>query len=306
MFSFHKEPLKELESLFYRIAHHELDIKKAVSKALLKMVRDYIDYVIEHDRAHEKIKNFITLIDLYVSAIENAYSRYTQKLKEKIKSANKDRVEGEIGLILDFFQRQLELSKADVELLSFYKEVPVVCKSRVLKVGDVNLLLRQCELKAFSLGSEAYIRHINLPKPVAVKVTDVNNRDRVMDVQVLGFVELPQERRKYVRVVPAETIDVLLKKGDWRSSGTVADISLGGIGIYIRDIDSLKEGDSVSVRFGLPKGDVEANAQIRHIEEGEGVYRLGISYQLDIKTEEVVSDYIMERQFEILKELKGS
>ncbi len=306
LFSLDRNPLRELESLFYRLAHHELDIKDAVSKALLGTLKDYIDYTVERERPYERVKALVALIDLYISTIEKAYSRYTQELREKVKVADRTRVEGEVGIIVDFFQRQLELNKRSVEVLSFYKEVPIVCRSKVLEVEDINLVLKQCELRAFSPGSEIYIKHVNLPKTVAVRVVDINNRDELMEVQVLGFTELPQERRRYVRVVPKERIQVVLSKGNWSASGFVADISLGGIGIFTKDIDSLKEGDFIKVKFNLPKGEVEADAQVRHVEEREGMYRLGMSYQLDIKKEEVVSDYIMERQFEILKELRGS
>ena len=77
------------------------------------------------------------------------------------------------------------------------------------------------------------------------------------------------------------------------------------MGVYVEDRDDLKEGDVVEVGFTLPKGRVETEASVRYVLPHQKIYRVGLQYQLDIPKEDIVSDYVMERQFEILRELKG-
>ncbi len=306
LFSFSRDPYRELSDLFYRLASHDLDIRAVFSKTLLEMLRDYIDFSLEKDGGHERVKAFIELIDYYISAVEEAYSKYLKELRSKAKDSDRSKVEGEVGLIIEFFERQVDLGKRNLEIITFYKEVPIICRSKILDIDNRTLTVKLCELRAFKEGEEVYLKHLNLPKTVAATVLEVNNRDETMEVEVVGFIDLPQERRRYVRVVPKDPIEIKLFKGSWVGRGIIADISVGGVGVYIKDIGPLSEGDTVDVEFRLPKGLVRVSSQVRHIEHQGDLYRLGLSYELDIKKEEIVSDYVMERQFEILKELKGS
>jgi len=59
------------------------------------------------------------------------------------------------------------------------------------------------------------------------------------------------------------------------------------------------------VEFQLPKGGVETGGVIKHVSPHGRIYRTGIYFEPDLKSEEIISDYVMERQFEILREIKG-
>ena len=307
LFSFSRDPSKELSELSYKLATYEIDLRAVLSKALLELLRDYIDHVINEEDSHRKIKNLVFLIDHYISAVESAYAKYIEELRTEIKKKEeKVRVEGERGLIIEFFENQFSQGKKNIEIITFYKEVPIICRSRIIEIEEGTLNVSTCELNAFNIEDEVYIRHVNLPRTVAGVIRDIDQRHEVMEIDLIGFVDLPQERRGYVRVAPEEPIPVKVKKGNWSAKGSITDISVGGMGIFIRDIDSLKEGETVEVSFKLPKGEIETEATLRHIEEYEDAFKIGIHYELDFRKEEMVSDYVMERQFEILRELKGS
>lgn len=306
LFSMNRDPSQELSDLSYRLASYEIDLRAILSKALLELLKDYVDYVIDADRGHERIKTFVSLIDHYISAVETAYTRYINELRREIKKKDKVRVEGERGLIIEFFEKQFSNRKRSIEIITFYKEVPIICRSRILDIEEGTLTVSLCDLKVFNIDDEVYIKHINLPRTVAVVIRDIDNRNEVMEVELIGFVDLPQERRDYVRVAPKEPIKAVIEKGNLRIVGSITDISVGGVGVYTRDIDNIGGGDVVSVSFKLPKGEVKTEATVRHVEEYEDAYRIGISYELDLKKEDIVSDYVMERQFEILRELKES
>ncbi len=143
-----------------------------------------------------------------------------------------------------------------------------MCRSKLHSIRDEYVKATTCNLNIFKPGSEVFIKHPNLPRPVAVRVVDLDiDREEVV--------------------------------------GTMADISVGGVGVFLKEKGSLKEGDVVWVSFTLPKGKVETQASVRYVLPDGNVYRVGIQYELDLKREKVVSDYVMERQFEILKELRG-
>ncbi|RLJ70079.1 PilZ domain-containing protein [Hydrogenivirga caldilitoris] len=306
MFSFNRNPLREIGELSYQLASYDIDLRTALSKTLLEMLKDYTDHVINTHASHKSVKVFLSLIELYMSEVEGAYTKYANELGKITERREKPKVEGERGLIIEFFENQFNRKNRSIELITFYKEVPVVCRSRILDMEEGLLTVKLCDLKVFNIDEEVYIKHPNLPKTVAAVIRDIDNRNEVMEVELIGFVDLPQERRGYVRVTPREPMKVRLRKGSWETLGIVGDISVGGVGVYLKDKGELVSGDTIDLYLKLPKGDIETRATVRHIEEREGVFRVGISYELDLKKEDIISDYIMERQFEILKELKGS
>ncbi len=305
LFSFTRDPVEELGELSYQLAKLGINISTALSKALLRMLKDYIDYVIENGLPHSRVKDLVMLIDTYISAVEGAYARYIAELRRKARE-EKERVEGERQIAIEFFEKQFVQGNVDIEIITYYKEVPVVCRSKIIRIHEETLRVKSCEFKVFEVEKEVFVKHINLPRPVAVVIRDIDRIGETMDLEIIGFRDLPQERRRYVRVVPKTPVSVTLKKGDWKAVGSMADISVGGVGVYFRDTDDLKLGDVVRISFSLPKGEIKTDALIRHITPREDVFRVGMSYELDLKQEEIVSDYVMERQFEILKELKGS
>ena len=305
LFSFQKDPREDLFNLAYRLNKYEIDLKKILTKCTLLMVRDYIDHVTQTKGDITKIKRLLELIEIYLGIVEDARTKYIGELKKELKKQEKLVAEGERDIIIGFLRKLLDQKKAEIEFIKYYKQVPAVCKSRLIEVGETSFRANICNLSIFSLDEEVYVKHPRLPRTVAVRIQEIDHTQDIAEFEVIGFVDLPQERRKYVRVQPDENIPVTIKKEKLEITGQIADISVGGIGVYVKDYSGLGIGDVVALSFLLPSGKIETNGIIRHITPHENLFRVGIEYRLDFKMEEIVSDYVMERQFEILRELKG-
>ena len=305
LFSFQKDPREELFNLAYRLNKFEIDLKKIMTKCTLTMVRDYIDYVSEEKGDVSRIKKLIELIEIYLGIIEDAQSKYINELRKETKKQERLVAEGERAVIIEFLNKLKEQKSDEIEFINYYKQVPAVCRSKLIEVGETSFKASICNLSIFEVGEEIYLKHPRLPRTVAVKIKEIDHTQDTGEFEVIGFVDLPQERRKYVRVQPDDSIPVKIQKGDIDLTGEMADISVGGVGIYVKDYNGFAIGDVVTVSLLLPEGKVETNGVIRHITPHENLYRIGIEYRLDFKQEEIVSDYVMERQFEILRELKG-
>ncbi len=304
LFSFQKNPLGEIFNLTYRLAHHEIDLKKAITKPLLKMIREYIDHLIQKEGDYERIKSLIMLIDIYLEEVERAYSKYVGELREEVERKEKKIVKGERQAIANLLSKLKSRGQKDISVIIFYKAMPIVCKSEILYVEELFVRIKTHHIKAFSIGDEVYLKHKKIPHSIASRITNINVFDFQIEVEIIGFIDPPQDKRQHVRVVPEEPLPVTISVNNWETTGTMADISVGGIGIFIKDKDALKKLDKVKVSFNLRKGNIEVEGSIRYVEPHEDMFRVGIKYNLNMIQEEIVNDYIMERQFEILKELK--
>jgi len=310
-FHFQPDYDKLLFELFYKLFQNRSDIKKAFINTYLELIRDYINYLISKGANLKKAAVFFKLTSFYLSIIEEAYEMYVKKIEEEALKAKKKTEEIEKHIIIDFFKKLVSDGKIEAELLTYYQEMPISCKSKIISLDDQELKIKAEKACIASETGEIYFKHENLPKVVRLKI-----KEREADIfkcEIIGFSELPQERRKFLRVVPKDPIPIKIKKGDFETIGTIADISVGGVGIHVRNIGNLKVNDKVEIRFNLPQGTINTSAQIRYIvlsksmfKEGIEAYRIGLQYWLSFKEEEKVSDFVMKRQLEILAELKDS
>ncbi len=301
IFSFKENMEKEIFELFYSLARNGVNIKKPLTESLLTLLRDYVDHVAKEGGDYRKVKEMVDLIDRVLISVDSAYSKYLRELREKA-SPKEETQAIELEKALKVVK---EAEGGEVDLLTYYKEVPATCRTKLLKVEGKEITVGMCDLKIFDIGSVLYLRLRDLPGAVQVRVKEVDHSERAVKLEVLGLSDLPQERRRFVRVVPKEPVPVKLERNGWTVTGSMADVSVGGVGVYVEDPDDLKENDPVKVSFELPKGKVETLGVVRYVIERGGVFRVGIQYELDLKQEDVVSDYVMERQFEILRELRG-
>jgi len=305
LFSFKRFPLEELYNLTYELAHHEVDLKKPITKTFLTMIKDYIDYVSEKDNEYKLIKTLISLVDIYLENIEKAYSKYISELRSDIKGTEGETIKGEREVIVKLLKKFFGRGLKTITLLTFYKEMPVACKSYILEIVDSFLRVKTVHIKAFSVGDRVYIKHSSIGETIASRITSVDVIEEIIELDIIGFIELPQDKRQHVRVEPEKPISVDIEKGKFIVKGLMADISVGGIGVFIKDKDDLKKGDRVKAYFDLPKEKIVAEGEVRYVTLLEDIFRIGVKLFLNIHQEEAVNDYIMERQLAILKELSA-
>jgi hypothetical protein len=304
IFSFREGSEEEMRDLFYSLATHGVDIKRPLTKSMLRLVRDYIDHITDENGDYRKVKDLLELTDLVLLSLETAYSRYLRELRQKAGEKEGAEVSESVEGVLELLRRLRDAGE-EVEIIAYYKEVPAMCRTKVVEVGEGGIEVERCDLNILREGSEVYLRLRNLPGAVGVRVEEVDPRSERAKLKLLGLVDLPQERRRFVRVVPEDPVPVVVMRNGWETTGSMADVSVGGVGVYLKDADDLKTGDVVRVRFRLPKGEVDTLGSVRYVLRRGDVFRIGVQYELDLKQEDVVSDYVMERQFQILKELRG-
>ncbi len=305
LFSFQKDPREELFNLAFRVANFDIEIKKILTQTALLMIRDYIDYLVDKSSEPSRVKKLIELVEIYLSTVEDAYSKYMGKLKEKIRTKDKALSRGERQMIAELLQRLCESESRECTLLIYYKQVPIACRSELVDVQELEVRAKICDMTVFREGKEMYLKHGKLPKTVALRILEVDFTSQIATFEIIGFLDLPQERRRYLRVEPEEAVPVIVKGREREEVCRMADISIGGVGVFLSSPEGFGVGDEVQVSFTLPGGKVEADGVVKHITPYGDGFKMGIAYSLDLKREEVVSDYVMERQFEILRELKG-
>ncbi len=299
-----ENPQNELYNFAYKLAKSKIDLKKVLITATLQLTKEFIDYILQSRSDFEKLKVLLTLIDIYLVYIDKAYSTYYQEIEDELANIKQVKKSEESDIILSLFQNLL-VEKKNVTVLDYYKEVPVSCKTSIKKIVEdrVFLDISECNFNIFKVGKEIFLQLGSFPKYVKAMITDIKALDHI-EIGEFVFSDLPKEkrRRRFVRVQPKEPIGVEIVKNGDNIKAVMLDISIQGIGVYLENIDKLQTEDEVLVRFELKGRPFQIKGNVRYILKD--AKRAGIELLVDTENESELAEYVLERQFEIIKELR--
>ncbi len=304
-----ENPADNLKHLVKESLDFHLELKPVFSESFLYVLKNYIDYVVSKQLSFEKIKVLVDLLDIYLFIIETAYMEYTKELEKQVNEIKNEKINDELNIILHGIKRIIDAEK-EVQVVSFYKGVPVVCKGFIEDLfleKFIKLQMENCRYKNFYIqNSTVYIKSDEFPSFVKTQVKDADIRTNTIKLKLISFEKVPELKRKYIRVVPEEDIFVKIYTNNIDLIGKITDISIGGCGILIGDLpeDKIKIGDKVKLSFKIKNRPINVFGIVRNINEEGQFYKLGIEFIHKDKSEELISEYVVKRQFEIIKELK--
>jgi len=296
---------ENFQKIFKEALESGANFTNCMTKSLMALLKDYIDFLLNTSSLSVKpVKRLIDEIEEYISLSEKILTDYMEEQLRREKREKLKAFEETIRKIFELLsQKGIELT-----LLTFYKEIPVSCKAKVSSVGEVlvSFKLESCSLPgAFYESKEIYIKVENAPKPIKGSVESFIPSERTIKLKNFSFEEIPQERRKYVRVKPKESTPVTVNFEGGEVKGGVSDISIGGMGILFSEPPPIERGRKVTLTFRLDDNELSVKGEVRYVVEIGELFKCGVEFKLNQKEEELISEYVARRQFEILKELRS-
>ncbi|SMC08563.1 PilZ domain-containing protein [Nitratiruptor tergarcus] len=287
----------------YMLAQNRFNILPPLTKSLLKLLQDFIGIILQKEHHnHLDVSIMIQLIDNYIVAFQRGYTKFFEEQQQELRSLKHENDKKEQEIILSILEK-IKRQNSQIILLDFYKQVPISCKAkiRLLKEDTIVVDIAECNFKIFHHDKELFIKTDLIDKPIKTKIKEIKDFDYVI-LDSFCFEELPQEKRKFVRVQPKESIPITITSSQCQCSGVIQDISIGGAGIICSNISSCNKRDSVTLQFALENKKIVIEGEIRYLDEE--AKRLGIQYSLDVEFENFLAEYILHRQFEIIKEIR--
>ena len=221
--------------------------------------------------------------------------------------------------ILNKFRQVLKVN-SEIRLVNAYKGIPISNDARILDVSENTLTLKthRYQIVCLSKFLETYLQSGWLPLTVKARALKV---DFLTDTAVLSefdYVAGNIGSRMLVRVMPRESVDVLIQNEDipGKIRTELVDLSMRGLGIHIMSElfqpRACREGKSIVCYLGLPIGSKEAIVELRipgtivHSEPAGWFrgQRIGVMLFPDNVTKQKISQYVSQRQSEIYNEIK--
>ena len=165
-----------------------------------------------------------------------------------------------------FIGNQTVKDVSKVNLINYFKGLPIMSTATILGVDHGNLDLDVNPLQAVAISLDRYtlIRSKLFPFPLAARVLYVNIKKHMVSLNKLCYIEILAEKRAAVRVDLEPPLRATMLFDDQAVDGELMDISLQGIAIEVKEFVPLENGSELSIKFMLPDLALMKKALMHH------------------------------------------
>ena len=165
-----------------------------------------------------------------------------------------------------FIGNQTVKDGSKVNLINYFKGLPIMSTATILGVDHGNLDLDVNPLQAVAISIDRYtlIRSKLFPFPLAARVLYVNIKKHMVSLNKLSYIEILAEKRAAVRVDLEPPLRGTILCGDQVVVGELMDISLQGIAMEVKEFVPLENGSELSIKFMLPDLALMKKALMHH------------------------------------------
>jgi c-di-GMP-binding flagellar brake protein YcgR len=197
---------------------------------------------------------------------------------------------------------------ADLRLLNYYEEIPVSYPAKIDYVEDdmVDLSVHQHQAVVMKLGKKTILKSRHFSHEVLANVFRVDIGKSLATVTNFAYVVVRAERRRCVRVTVKGRYEVIFTDGERKLRGCLHDISLGGLAVVSSDASGFDTMTDGTLLLSLGDKPISLPARLLKIVTAEGEQRFIFEFEASSRDEGVISQFIFQRQVEIIKELKDS
>nr|CRH06797.1 conserved protein of unknown function (include C terminal PilZ domain) [Candidatus Magnetococcus massalia] len=204
---------------------------------------------------------------------------------------------------------QLKESGTTPLCFNVYKGVPISYESEILDIYDVSeqVVLKLHRYQSFVVGEERFtmIKDEALPFPIQADVVSLQRDCHEVKLENLRFASGGAGGRATVRVKPAEPVPMTVLGDGRKIKATLLDISATGMGVLTTDTP-ISVDHKVDVNIELEKGQNLALHGIVMMEKehANGEIMMGINIQPDTNADVFISQYVYQRQAEVVREIQ--
>lgn len=153
----------------------------------------------------------------------------------------------------------------DLQLLNYYKEVPLSAIAKDLRFCDNVLFCRTSETQArvIEFTNHTIIKSRQLQQPISASA-QYNTDTREVALFGFSYVDVPSERRESIRVRMHIPISVLIESGTRQFKGRLIDLSLDGCAIDIanHELQDIKACSYLTIDTSLKTNQEKINVRV--------------------------------------------
>ncbi|MBF0623439.1 MAG: PilZ domain-containing protein [Magnetococcales bacterium] len=302
----------EMELLYKRL----LGEREALGKSLVAMKKDLT--VFQEAEKQRQLSAFQAYLDTALKEIATLSGREavtaavaTPEEKAAREQAN---AKAQEQAQEDLFNLLAKIKERKSALLCFnlYQDVPISYEATVLQVlakhGQVALKVHRYQATVIEQDRFTYLKHDLLPGSIKANLVAMKREAQEAIFDKLEYSTVGMDERSNVRVRPrpSEPLEGLVTTVTGQKiKGLVQDLSMGGMGLLVERVN-LDMGLGVEVDLKPRKGPViNLHGTVVAVkDQGKKQTVLGLKVVLDTNAEVFISQYVYQRQAEVVRELQ--
>ena len=202
---------------------------------------------------------------------------------------------------------------AEFTLFNIYKELPITSRGTIVEVKKSTVEFRTSALQFAVIGEarELLIQSDVLGKCIIAKALELDDRRLQVTLGDFGYAEVHADKRISVRVRLKLPMQLQLTVDGNKLSGVIHDISIGGVCVRTFAGDLMARASTIELRLKLLHAgtgellDVLIPSRLLRIDKSGLQAKCVLLFEHTIRSEQVLSTFIYQRQSEIIKELKS-
>lgn len=201
--------------------------------------------------------------------------------------------------------------KCDISLLNYYNEVPVNYSATISAIDNdsLELSVHGCQAVVIKLDNSTLIKSKHFPKELGVHcyAAYVSVPKKTVILHNFAYAQIRAERREAVRVSINKPIQVNFSYNNVSINGTMVDISRAGVSVYSTEVPAIDTDQSIVLFFNIMNTLLTVRGSFVRTAKSESYDQIYI-FQIkpDMKFETVISQFIYQRQIEIIQDLKDA
>jgi c-di-GMP-binding flagellar brake protein YcgR len=204
--------------------------------------------------------------------------------------------------------------KAALKLISYYKGLPLSYQAKIVSIdrGTLDLDVQAEQAFAIEKSRSVFIRSPLFKHDVFAQAQFVNIKKKAASFVKFSYVEIMAERRNFIRVATESQPNTAISSPLGLIEGQLADISLSGMNIVIQHSVPLEIDSEAPTSFKLRNIEQGLNltintpARLINITGDKLPRNYKFTFNPDRSLERQLSQYIFQRQIEIIKEIKDA
>ena len=198
----------------------------------------------------------------------------------------------------------------DLRLLNYYEEIPVSYPATIDFIEDdmVDVSVHQHQAAVMKYEKKTILKSQHFSHEVLANVFRVDVGKTLATLTNFAYVVVRAERRRFVRVTVKGRYEVIFTDGERKLRGVLHDISLSGLAVVCSDtaagqFDTLTEG---TLLLSLGDKPISLPSRLLKILTAGGEQRFIFEFEASSREETTISQFIFQRQVEIIKDLKDA
>lgn len=204
--------------------------------------------------------------------------------------------------------------KMTLKLINYYKGLPLSYPAKIASIdrGTLDLDVQAEQAFAIEKSRSVFIRSPLFKHDVFAQAQFVNIKKKAASFVKFSYVEIMAERRNFIRVAAESQPDTVITSPMGQIEGQLYDISLSGLNIVIQHSTPLEVDSEAPTRFMLRNIEqglsfaVNVPARLVNIAGDKLPRNYKFTFNPDRSLERQLSQYIFQRQIEIIKEIKDA